>query len=241
MIRSPAPDDLRFVRSAWLQSHSTSDFAKLCTPPPYWAENGHGGRAYFDGQRLLIERLIASSVVLVAEGEADLDGFAVGWPGAILHYVYVRQTRRARGVARALLDALDLRPGRNVRYTHRSAGVRGSPRGWTFDPSPTTMIGETMADKLRVKYFHLRDSISARGGANGEMSQRTHLDAERDRSRVWLHLDSALMEIEDIDRDNKPVTHWQSMSNARDVLTYPKGEEPEWEKELRRAKPKSAA
>lgn len=246
ILRSPLPDDLRFVRSTWLQSYASSDFARLCTPSEQeWFRHasddererrGAGGRAYFDGQRALIERLLASSVVLVAEGDAgNLDGFVCGWPRALLHYVYVKQPRRKRGVARALLDALHLKPGERVTYTHRAAGIRGSPRGWSFDPSPTTLLpkGEkTMKpqDRYRVKFVQFAESVPLRHGASGEKNGRLFLRAEEDRSRAHFDEDTGLIYINDRSHLGDLEVHIVHVSSVRDMVLYEKGDKPEWER-----------
>jgi GNAT superfamily N-acetyltransferase len=234
VIRSPTDDDLRLVRSAWLTSYSKSDFARLATPPPYWEENGHGGRAYYEGQTALIERLIAASMVLVSEGDDGLlDGFAVGWPRTLLHYVYVKQVARGRGVARALLAALELREGERVVYTHRSHGIRGSPRGWTFDPSPTTMLGATMTERLRIKraYFGETRAIPFTG-LNGQSEQRENLRAEQDKAVMWLEPETGTVVVENrAMHSGERETIYIALSACRYVTCYPKGHGPSWEKE----------
>jgi GNAT superfamily N-acetyltransferase len=242
MIRSPTPDDLRLVRSAWLESYATSDYAKLVTPPPQWEQNEkRGGRVYFTGQRELIERLIVSSVVLVAEGEAaQLDGFVVGWPAAMLHYVYVKQSRRGRGLARALLEALDLRAGQPVVYTHRSRSVRGNPRGWTYDPSPTTVLKEICMDTSkmhRVKYIQLGDfgAVALRGGASSNIELRSFLRTEEDRARAWFDHATGIVYVFEKDRRGEDVIHPISIASCRDVVLYPMGQGPKWEAEERAA------
>jgi GNAT superfamily N-acetyltransferase len=243
IFRSPTPDDLRFVRSTWLQSYASSDFAKLCTPSerewfrkdPERKRFGIGSRVYFDGQRDLIERLLIASVVLVAEGDAgNLDGFACGWPRSLLHYVYVRLGARKRGVARALLDALYLQAGERVTYTHRAAGIRGSPRGWTYDPSPTSLLpkGETMkpADRHRVKYVQLAESVPLRHGPSGEKNGRAFLRAEQDRSVAHFDEDTGLIYIQDRSHEGNHEVHVLHVSGVRDMILYPKGVIPEWER-----------
>ena len=139
MIRSFLPADERFVHSSWMRSYSQSPWARLCTAPPEWEANGHGGAVYFDGMRALMPRLIATSVTFVDVAEDTLiDGWACGWPGEVLHYVYVRLGSRKLGVARQLLEALDLRAGARVRCSHLNPIIR-LPKGWTFDPYVLTI------------------------------------------------------------------------------------------------------
>ena len=147
MIRAVEPADLPYVRSTWLRSYSESEWAKLCTPPSYWQEMKHGGQAYYDGQRRLIEALLARFVVLVSEAEDGLlDGWVCGWPRTTLHYIYVRKSARDKGIAPALCSALHLEEGEPVRFTHRSPSLRLitdgkhlTPRRWVFDPYMLTI------------------------------------------------------------------------------------------------------
>jgi hypothetical protein len=137
VIRAPSPDELaRWIASSWLRSYNESAWAKICTPPDYWEAEGHGGLCYHDGHRRLISSLVARSVVLVSQvDEGPLaDGWICGWPVTTLHYLYVRKSARHRGVARSLCAALELEPGKPVRYSHRGPNISHHPRGWTFDP-----------------------------------------------------------------------------------------------------------
>lgn len=236
MIRPPAEDELRFVRSGWLESYSTSDFARFLTPPPQWEQRKYGGQLYFDSQRRLIEAILASTSVLVSEGDGVLDGFVVGQPGRRLDYVYVKKRARGQGVARTLLEALDLVPGKHVVYTHRARGARGQPRAWVFDPSPTTLLEHLMADpknesrRRRVRKVQFVESISVRGGASGERLQRTFLRAEEDRSRVFFDPVTSVLTVYDEEVDGTMHEHVVSIVSCRDVVLYPPGEGPAWEK-----------
>jgi len=132
-IRRAVADDLRFVRSAWLSSYASSDFAKLHTPTDVWARRDASAE-YYRGQRELIEAVLARSTVLVSEEHPSmLDAFAC-FAGRTLHYVYVRQSARGHGHARALCTSAGLLDGAPVTYTHRSRGLVGGriPRAWKF-------------------------------------------------------------------------------------------------------------
>lgn len=148
MIRPPsaATNDLQFVRSAWLKSYASSEFARWHTPKATWEKN-QASDDYYDGQRGVIEALLGRAKVLVNEDEAEglqyLTGFLVYEPLTV-HYVYVRQSARGQGIARALIDAAGIpRDGSlAVRYTHRARGIESSrlPRGWSFRLFPI-MVG----------------------------------------------------------------------------------------------------
>lgn len=156
MIRPMRVDERNFVLANWLRSYARSEFALMSTPKD--AEHAprctgcglrrvlavqdqdgrvrpQAGPAYWRGHRGVVERLMASCNVSVLENDEDgmLDGFIVRDPSRpVLHYLYVRQSSRGRGVARALVA--DLRANA-VSYTHRTGMLEPSkiPRGWHFD------------------------------------------------------------------------------------------------------------
>lgn len=156
-IRLATTDELPFVKSSWLQSYASSDFALLSTPKDadhtvpcpscgHRALRAHrvrgitqykAGEEYWDGQKRLIDALIARSNVSVylVEDEGIVDGWICrSWSRPVVNYVYVRASARGQGVARALLDDLAGKPG--VIYSHKSRNVDSKrlPRGWAFDP-----------------------------------------------------------------------------------------------------------
>ena len=75
------------------------------------------------------------SEVRVAYDEADPDcivGFAV-YSGPILHMVYVRKELRRLGIARVLLEPLDIE-FYSLSSPDFDARIRPSERGWKFAP-----------------------------------------------------------------------------------------------------------
>ena len=154
MIRPMRPDEFNFVISNWLRSYAKSDFAMLSTPKsdtrtPVCSGCGRRhvavvkdedgrfrpqtGPEYWAGHRALVTRLVARCNVSVAENEDGLlDGFVCReHDRPVLHYLYVRQSARGRGVARELVADLA-----NVatRYSHKGALVDAArlPAGWHF-------------------------------------------------------------------------------------------------------------
>jgi GNAT superfamily N-acetyltransferase len=111
------PGDTGFVVTSWLESfHDGSKVARRVRFGDYR-----------DPQRRIIHRLLRRSLTLVAcdpEQREHLLGFVVGERAGtrlVLHYVYVRQTRRQHGCARMLLDELARRLGtRGITYTHET-------------------------------------------------------------------------------------------------------------------------
>jgi hypothetical protein len=154
LIRRATTDELRLIQNAWLKSYASSDWARFVTPRDddhtvecsacgirrlrQVTKNGitthMAGPLYWERHHRLVESLLSSSNVSVAETNGVVDAWIVRdeiYP--ILHYVYSRWSARKEGHARALCE--DLLPLR-TRFTHWSRAIVGRriPRGWIFDP-----------------------------------------------------------------------------------------------------------
>lgn len=134
--RPATTDELRFVRSSWVQSYATSDFAMWLSPPELRVQR-KASHEYWETQKRIIESLLARAETLVI----DDGGLIAAWAclesqRGIVHYVYTRlQTQhRKQGLARLLLGKL--RERTDVQYTHRSRDLESKrlPRGWRFAP-----------------------------------------------------------------------------------------------------------
>lgn len=74
-------------------------------------------KSYFTNYKRVIEHIISKSVVLVACDDDDEDtifGYAVVEPG-LLHWVYVKELHRRRGIANQLIAGWDI-----SRVTHET-------------------------------------------------------------------------------------------------------------------------
>lgn len=118
-----AEHDVGFVADSWLHSHHKGSKIARRTRM----------RDYRDQQRRRIHRILRRGVCLVAydpDGpepvgpDSHLLGYAVGERVAgrlILHYVYVKATRRKHGLATVLVTELVRRLGTSgVTYTHET-------------------------------------------------------------------------------------------------------------------------
>lgn len=237
MIRAVREDDLRFVRKTWRDSYSTSAWAEECTPPPQWEETGKAGGVYWHGHKLIIDSLIASSVVLVDEApDGLLDGWACGFPRTLLHYVYVRLSARKRGVARRLLDGLELRAGKPVQYTHRTHAVRRAPDGWTGYGWIPKRERHSMA-KRRVSFISLNTGyVIPFKTEHGNVELKSSLRAA---DKFVAYVDDArkIVEVQCWDRGRgklgdggKPGIQLIDLSACTQLLVYPEGEGPDQEK-----------
>jgi GNAT superfamily N-acetyltransferase len=123
-LRDPVPHVLRPMRSSdegfvfkgWHRSYLDSDLARAPSTD-----------AYYDAQRAVIATCLARGTVDVAcwpEDEDHLLGF-VAHAGAVVHYVYVKETFRRRGLGRALVEHA-ARDAPEVFVTH----LRRVPRSW---------------------------------------------------------------------------------------------------------------
>jgi len=156
LIRPAEKDDLDFIRSGWRRSYASSDWALFVTPKndihtvacnscgqrtlrSTQSRGGkvqhHAGDLYWDGHRAVIEQLLSTSNTSVSQGDDGmLDGFICRRDDLpVLHYVYVRQSAREKGVARELVADLWEKP---TRFTHLSRSIVGRklPAHWKFDP-----------------------------------------------------------------------------------------------------------
>lgn len=242
LIRAVREDDLRFVRKTWRDSYSTSAWAQECTKPDEWERNGgKGGGAYWHGHKLIIETLIASSVVLVAEaGDGLLDGWICGAPRTLLHYVYVRLGARRRGVARELLDAMQLRHGGPVHYTHRTRIWR-APNGWSgYGWIPRREVF-SMAMK-RISYVKFTDGNTIPFmSKHGSLDQRDSLN-ESHEFVGWFDDAKKLITIECRTQHKQTTSHkiYVDLAMCRFVDCFPDGERPAWEIAAEKAGEKTA-
>ena len=141
MIRpmSSAPGERSFVARSWVESYASSDMAKMltyagCCP---WMQGAkwNATLGYWTTWNALVNVLLDRCEVTVSD-DGLISGFVVHEPwgdSTAVHYVYVRLTRRAQGVARELLATL---PSGPTLFTHRSRGVREVPSHWRFSMAP---------------------------------------------------------------------------------------------------------
>ncbi len=131
-IRAGIPADVPLVTNSWLRSFRFSA----------WARDMSNRTYYFYHHRVL-EELLPRSTVLVAVSPEDPDAI-YGWccaevvdTAVVIHYVYVKESYRRLGVARALVKTLlDAERPPLVLYTHQTKASREvAPRyRWVFDP-----------------------------------------------------------------------------------------------------------
>jgi GNAT superfamily N-acetyltransferase len=114
-IRRASGDDAAFVFAFWLQDHFERS----------WFAKGISKTDYMRCHHLILERIIARSVVYVAcdpEVPAVAYGFACGEGSPefnpTLHYVYVKRRFRRHGVGASLAARLGVAPGRAFAFTH---------------------------------------------------------------------------------------------------------------------------
>lgn len=124
--------DEPLVRSAWIAS-ALSGYAYRGMPR---------GKAE-SSLRECIDQALERSVTLVVADKARPE-HAIGWSVSehvdddttIVHYVYVKQAWRRKGVGSALARAMGLLDTKRVTYSHaNTTSVRiGPQRGWQYDP-----------------------------------------------------------------------------------------------------------
>ena len=117
------PTEVNYVRKTWLKSNQASGLARLAGRTVYWSEHHD-----------LVERLLKACETRVAcaeESPTTILGFAVLAPPGVVHYVFVGEDWRRRGLARELVAGL----GERVAYTHRTdlCSQLPIPESWRYN------------------------------------------------------------------------------------------------------------
>lgn len=126
VLRGGRTTDAPLIFSSWLKSywHATKGDQRVQGP------------LFFAEHHKLIERLIEKSVVVCACNPEDSDqvfGWAMGTPGEVLHYVYLREPYRRFGLAGRMLDTLRIE---RCAFSHRTPAFEriARRRHLTFNP-----------------------------------------------------------------------------------------------------------
>lgn len=136
-FRPVTDGDMGFVVKGWLSSyHGGSDTMRAIPFHRFKRE-----------QRAVIRDALDCGRCLVACEPADpstLYGFACGWDDlgvGVAHYVYVIQTRRTMGLARALLAELGASCGRTMTaYSHSTVQGAGLARCLNLQHDPFALV-----------------------------------------------------------------------------------------------------
>lgn len=114
VIRELTTEDYPIIFNSWLKSYS-KDYVK---------HKGVPSQIYYQGQHLLIERLLFDGTTLVAVDSEDPNivlGYCVGTKADdtyIVHYVYVKKDFRGMGIASSILKYAGVTKNSNIVYTH---------------------------------------------------------------------------------------------------------------------------
>jgi GNAT superfamily N-acetyltransferase len=98
-IREARNEEHPFIYATWLRGYRQSRFADRVP-----------ASVYFAAHHQVVERLLARSRVLVATPAGD-DSTVLGYSvveGATVHFVYIKLAFRKLGIARRLLDGVDV-------------------------------------------------------------------------------------------------------------------------------------
>lgn len=125
LIRPGRASDHSFVVESWVMSYRHQSRAK------------DAGRSYLRGHKRLVRGLLERTPLRVACLAED-DDVIVGWACLVegdmplVHYGFVKEAFRGKGIARALFaNVLDKPLGV---YTHRCWRMSVVPMTWTYDP-----------------------------------------------------------------------------------------------------------
>jgi hypothetical protein len=137
-FRPARPDDEALIYSSWLRS-LWHDAGKRPTDARYVRKS-----VWHRGQHRLVERLMGSGAEVLC---AELEGLVIGWicfdPGeaGTLHYGYVKDAYRGRGVFKALLReaSVPLDPLMVSQLTGPVLAWRRAGKPVEFDPFAAVM------------------------------------------------------------------------------------------------------
>lgn len=114
VIRQIQKEDYPIIFNSWLKSYS-KDFVKHKNVPSH---------IYYQGQHILIEKLLENSEVLVAADEEDQSivlGYCVGNivnDVFVVHYLYVKKDFRGMKIATKMLEFAGVKQDSSIVYTH---------------------------------------------------------------------------------------------------------------------------
>lgn len=135
LLRPAGLDDHPFIVDSWVMSYRNQARAR------------DAGRAYLRGHKRAVRECLKRAAVRVAcleEKPAVIVGYAVLEQGdvPVIHWVFVKQNFRGKGIAHALLD--DEKDRTDIVFTHKSwrpvtqTGALYDPYPFFLGPEPTT-------------------------------------------------------------------------------------------------------
>ncbi len=140
-IRPPTPDDLAFIYSSWLKSYKHDSLL------------GKSVRTtvYFENYREVLDRLLATSSVLVAcisDEPSVILGYLVH-EDSIAHYCFVKESFRRMGIGASLLEYAHLTK-KLVQFTHATGKLFSMLdmlvlcRGYNIEYNPFLLYNKTI-------------------------------------------------------------------------------------------------
>jgi len=126
-VRPATDDDMRFVFNSWINSFRRSPWAGVL-------QNHRAYALHAETIRALIARGAVVSVACNAERPTQILGWACTEQGdlPVLHYVYVKDFLRQRGLATALLRAVGVEG--DYLYTFRTSFAKYLPKNGRHAP-----------------------------------------------------------------------------------------------------------
>lgn len=157
--------DMGFVVKGWIHSYHDGTETMRAVP---WTR-------FKREQRAVIRDCLERGACIVAcdpEDPATLYGFAAGWDDlgvGVAHYVYVMQTRRGMGLARALVRELGTACGRTIAaYSHSTVQGAGLARRLRIAHDPFALVRLIYASDSAVR------TQAAPGGEEREPAAALH-------------------------------------------------------------------
>ena len=124
-IRLANPNDIPFIYATWLKSYHYDSWTK-----------GIAKSVYFDNYKLVIDRLLGISQVLIACTVVDPEvilGYMVHEPNT-LHYCFVKEPFRNFGIAKSLFTKSELEPTATITHKTQSVAAIVRHKEFIFNP-----------------------------------------------------------------------------------------------------------
>lgn len=129
ILREPRDSDMDLVVGSWLRSYRKH--------APLTRDD-----VYYPGQRQLIGKLLSSAFIrILICASSEQDDTVLGWACAhpdlsLLHYCHVKEPFRRLGLAKMLINGLELDP-QTLRYSHVTRvgqGIMNRYKNYNMDP-----------------------------------------------------------------------------------------------------------
>lgn len=118
-LRAYAPADRTYVLSTWARSACSGSRLNISR----WMDR-HADTMRELEAALHVKAIVAVDAATLREGEPTIVGWVAFSGKSFIHYVYVRQLYRRRGIAKAMLQASEVDLSREIGHTFDGPSLR---------------------------------------------------------------------------------------------------------------------